>query len=340
MITSCNVSDVVDSGDPFSDEDSSSPSSPERQQESEEDQEEEQEQKKEVQYFVRSRENQQSDVTSRAVAGCVHRSFLLTDTHLHVTKVWPRSWDHQLAGLVMEHTFVPQVPHLLSMDLCGGAKRMLETPNAGGSSLWSEVMSFEILHLLFHVELLHTEMELEYVPCSKITDYSVRLYQHILGVSVTRAQKYRGTFGLEDARRLLERKLFGVVCSTRNVINTEWKRQFLHVFVEKPRYLLPLKQAYQEMPRDLRDNTICLFTVIPTHPPFPVGWLFWEKPHYTLPDPSVNSSVLPSCVPKKLLRKLRRQLALSSPSPPGSGEPLPVSPLPKKSPSSSCCDDD
>jgi len=71
------------------------------------------------------------------------------------------------------------------------ARKLLLSPNAGGSSEWSEAVSFELLRVLLGVDLLHTEMELEYTPGSKITDYSIRLFgQTIIGVSVTRALKF------------------------------------------------------------------------------------------------------------------------------------------------------
>lgn len=43
----------------------------------------------------------------------------------------------------------------------------------GGNSVWSEVMSYEILHANYGAKLLRTEMEIEYWPASKITDYSI-----------------------------------------------------------------------------------------------------------------------------------------------------------------------
>jgi len=57
-----------------------------------------------------------------------------------------------------------------------GSKKMLSIPNAGGNSVISEVISFEILKSAFKAKFLKTEMEIEYFPFgSKITDYTVEI---------------------------------------------------------------------------------------------------------------------------------------------------------------------
>ncbi len=82
-----------------------------------------------------------------------------------------------------------------------------------------------MLRLLLGAKLSRTEMELEYYPRGKITDYSVQLRGQQYGVSVTRALKYRGTFTRTDARKLLEKKLMGVLQSTRTVMDERWSKQ-------------------------------------------------------------------------------------------------------------------
>lgn len=82
------------------------------------------------------------------------------------------------------------------ITLCAGAKKVLYTPNAGGNSIWSEAVSFEVLTSLCRAVLHKTEMEIEYMPGSKITDYSVKVFGKDIGVSVTRAMKFskKGTY--------------------------------------------------------------------------------------------------------------------------------------------------
>ncbi len=109
------------------------------------------------------------------------------------------------------------------ISLTHGAQRVLGTPNAGGSSVWSEAISFEVLSFLCQAVLHKTEMEIEYMPGSKITDYSVKVMGRDLGVSVTRAMKFSkkgdALFTEEDATKLLSKKLTGVIESTKGVVS-------------------------------------------------------------------------------------------------------------------------
>ena len=95
--------------------------------------------------------------------------------------------------------------------LGAGSKRMLEVPNAGGNSVWSEALSMELLNNMYGAQLERTEMELEYEwQNCKITDYSVKMFGRTIGVSVTRALKFNGIFSEEDAFTLLKKKLEGI----------------------------------------------------------------------------------------------------------------------------------
>ena len=102
------------------------------------------------------------------------------------------------------------------------ATRMLRMPNAGGSSLASEALAFEMLARAFGASLERTELELKYRQGSQLTDFAIEVFGgYHLGVSVTRAYVWhqprtytRGDgkmlpAGLEiaDARRLLIKKL-------------------------------------------------------------------------------------------------------------------------------------
>lgn len=99
----------------------------------------------------------------------------------------------------------------------------MNTPNAGGNSVWSEVISHEVLSFLCRAVLHKTEMEIEYMPGSKITDYSVKVNGKDFGVSVTRAMKFSkkgdDIFTEEDAYKLLSKKLRGVNESTMGVVS-------------------------------------------------------------------------------------------------------------------------
>lgn len=112
-------------------------------------------------------------------------------------------------------------------------RRMLLQPNAGGTSVWSEVLSFEIMRAAYGAVLQRTEMEIEYDWMgSKKTDYSCSIDGvGVVAVSVTRALKHRGAFSRQDAYELLYKKLRCVQGSNQNVcVRHRWERQILHVW--------------------------------------------------------------------------------------------------------------
>ena len=157
------------------------------------------------------------------------------------------------------------------------ASRMLTIPNAGGSSLVSEVLAFELLARAFGASLERTELELAYTRGSKMTDFAIVLFGgYPLGVSVTRAYKWHGAqgqsrddlstncapSGLEpaEARRLLIKKLAGINSSSQNVQNYRWRKQLLLVWCFNHRDAMLLDRIYQELPASLRANTVLLLT--------------------------------------------------------------------------------
>jgi hypothetical protein len=170
----------------------------------------------------------------------------------------------------MVHNFHSNTVHAPERTvLSSDAIRMLDLPNAGGNSVWSEVISYETMRMLFNCRLARTEMEIAYFPYgSSITDYSVGVSISTdtvvhLGVSVTRAMAYRNEFTITDATRLLNKKLYGVINSTRCVMkDMRWRKQILHVWVQEP-YMIPLlMQAYHHhVDTELYANTLVVFTV-------------------------------------------------------------------------------
>ncbi|XP_012942785.1 AAC-rich mRNA clone AAC4 protein, partial [Aplysia californica] len=112
------------------------------------------------------------------------------------------------AGIVVTN-FLP-VRTMKAMQLTPGGNRILTVPNAGGSSEVSEVLSFELLSRCFNAKLTRTEMEVSYFPHGgSITDYVCQMCHVTVGVSVTRAMKFYGEYTLDDALRLLNKKLKG-----------------------------------------------------------------------------------------------------------------------------------
>lgn len=156
------------------------------------------------------------------------------------------------------------------LKLSESALRVLNTPNAGGNSVWSEVLSMEMLSMLYSAKLEKTEMELQYVMEGSITDYSVKMNGFVIGVSVTRAMKYRGVFSYEDALALLTKKMKGVMKSSENISEEhKWTKQVLHVWVQEPYMVALVEQAYAAL-TELHSNTLVQLTVCGEN----LGWIF------------------------------------------------------------------
>lgn len=163
---------------------------------------------------------------------------------------------------------------------------MLEE-NAGGQSELSEGFSFEILKRVFGAKLVKTEMAIRYWWNSwKKTDYSVRMNGLVIGVSVTRAMKYRGIFNRGDAEKLLRKKLFGINESTLGVLEQdEWQRQILHIwatdeYVERVLYGTFLDLLFTEP--DLVRNTIIMVTVTSS------WWIFYQDKYIKAKEKKVR----------------------------------------------------
>lgn len=151
------------------------------------------------------------------------------------------------------------------MNLSEKAEKIRRTPNAGGSSVESEVLSYELLHKAFGAMLLKTEMEIDYFPTGgSITDYTCKIFNNILGVSVTRAWKYQGEFEQEDAEKLLKKKLKGIIYATRNSVE-RWHKQILHIWTTSAKTANLLFNEYQKLSKDLTSDTVVLTTVVKSH---------------------------------------------------------------------------
>ncbi|KAL3888196.1 hypothetical protein ACJMK2_000573 [Sinanodonta woodiana] len=146
------------------------------------------------------------------------------------------------------------------MNLSVGALNIMKVPNAGGSSIISEVLSFELLQRCFQAKLYKTEMEVSYYPeGGSITDYVCDMFNTKIGVSVTRAIKFHGDYTHDDAEHLLTKKLKGIVQSSRNSLE-KWAKQILHVWAPDKHTANIVTQAYNKMHNDVKSNTVVIVT--------------------------------------------------------------------------------
>ncbi|XP_071505180.1 AAC-rich mRNA clone AAC4 protein-like [Diadema antillarum] len=148
------------------------------------------------------------------------------------------------------------------MNLSEMARRMKECPNAGGDSVESEVMSLELFHRCFGAKLLKTEMEIEYFPHGgSIVDYTCEMFGVSLGVSVTRAMKYKGDFEKEDAEKLLGKKLSGIANATQNALD-RWSKKVLHIWATSAKVADTLSSVYNDLSPQLRQDTVVMVTIV------------------------------------------------------------------------------
>eukprot|EP01118_Nematostelium_gracile_P001728 TRINITY_DN11807_c0_g1_i1.p1 TRINITY_DN11807_c0_g1~~TRINITY_DN11807_c0_g1_i1.p1 ORF type:complete len:398 (+),score=63.18 TRINITY_DN11807_c0_g1_i1:414-1607(+) len=181
-----------------------------------------------------------------------------------------------IAYNVFEPTSSPAVM-LSEENLSVGGLRMLREPNAGGSSVASEVLSYEMLRCCYGASLIATETQLQYEWGSKITDYSCSINGHVYGVSVTRLidfddlrKNFKSCFTEESIVKLLTKKLRGVLLSTAGVYEQfKWEKQILHVWATSHYARQALEDVYQNIDPELKANTLVLVSVAANSP-----WIF------------------------------------------------------------------
>jgi len=170
-------------------------------------------------------------------AGFCLRSPLPMVTRLFLHFDCPNSTEKSSYFMILEAPLLPATPMGLSMP----ARRVLEEPNAGGSSEMSEAWAYEALKLMLQAKLVATEMELQYLHhafprlCGGQgrTDFAVKMPHsgEIVGVSVTRAFAFRRSFEVEDAQYLLHKKLGRIQTSTSGCVGRwRWSRQILFIW--------------------------------------------------------------------------------------------------------------
>ena len=190
-----------------------------------------------------------------------------------------------------------------------GAK-LRDTPNAGGNSVRSEILSLEFLHRVWGAKLLATETQVNYYPPnSAITDYVCKFPDDtVIGVSVTRAFHYKGSsqFTSNDANRILKKKLIGAIKSTKAVLYPEFKKQILHIFCQSRSVLKLLISEYRKLRSDVKGNTVVLMTL------YVDQWLYNERapklPKKIKQKPKQNTTTPADLKPKQRKTRKRRNL--------------------------------
>jgi hypothetical protein len=150
------------------------------------------------------------------------------------------------------------------------AQQVRDKENAGGASIVSEVMSAEVLSVLYGAKNVRTEMEIEYLFSNwKIADFIVEMFDERVGVSVTRAMGYpdESTFDEEEALRLLNKKIVGLVLARNGVSDRDsFYKSVLHVFAQSERIAHLLHKQFNTLDETVKDNVVVICTVAERSP--------------------------------------------------------------------------
>jgi hypothetical protein len=130
-------------------------------------------------------------------------------------------------------------------DLTYDAWRSLIVDNAGGKSSVSEAVSIDYFIKNFGATRILVEKEVEYWIDYKMVDYICSINDQRIGVSVTRAMAVKtdpsgrhvvldlhpDKFTLDDAVRLLKKKLYGLIVSRNGVTKNHcFYKSILHIW--------------------------------------------------------------------------------------------------------------
>lgn len=148
--------------------------------------------------------------------------------------------------------------------LTEGGQEIIADGNAGGSSVLSEVIAFEVLARCAGAELVKTETEIEYtVAETKITDILVRIDGTRYGVSVARAVSFPfdQPYPQAEADRVLRKKLGDILISSANVAPADnWPKQILHVIAYAPEHVPVLRAAWEAIEPAVKADTVVYIT--------------------------------------------------------------------------------
>lgn len=145
------------------------------------------------------------------------------------------------------------------------ASKILNDENAGGNSEVSEMVSYDILYATLGAKLLASEMEIDYFPHgSKKTDYIIEYNKKVYGVSVCRGMTYKENepFDLGKAKHLINKKLNGVIWSSRNIDGYSIEKQIIHILCESNEIAELCEKVYfHHIDKNLLSNTVLIASI-------------------------------------------------------------------------------
>ncbi len=149
-------------------------------------------------------------------------------------------------------------------QLTPGGLAIVSVPNAGGSSVYSEVFAYEWLARCELAELIKTETGVVYDVEGKKIDILVGIDGRKVGVSVTRAVTFPfgDPYTLTAATTLFERKLDDIQLATAQVSAADrWTKQMLVTLAFDAQHAAVAMEAWAALDATTRDDTL-LVTVV------------------------------------------------------------------------------
>ena len=149
-------------------------------------------------------------------------------------------------------------------QLSAEGQAMIAKGNLGGSSLYSEIIAYEVLNRCDHAALVKTEAEIVYATQSKKTDILLAIDGEKVGVSVVRAMSFPegAPYPVTQAFTVLHGKLADILLSSASVAPEDaWKKQILAVIAQTPEHAAAIADAYAMLDATTKADTIVLVTV-------------------------------------------------------------------------------
>lgn len=173
---------------------------------------------------------------------------------------------HNTKPITTVNRFIPNFKDWdkIKKNLSIGGTKVFNDPNAGGNSIVSECLSYEVMSMMYGAKDVHSEMEVHYMCEWKICDYTVEIFGHRVGVSVTRAMHFLGeeSFTPESAVHLMQKKLYGLIMARNNACDRDtFFNCILHVWCQSERIAKLLCDAHKKLSGEYTDNVLVCCTV-------------------------------------------------------------------------------
>ena len=174
-------------------------------------------------------------------------SDMIVSTDLHNHQQLKHKLQNGQSGFFANELEIFQRPFLRAQY----GQKVIHEPNAGGNSIWSEVMSFELFGRLFNITQLKTEMQVRYnYENCPLADGTMMISDCNIGLSVTRAANWPSKDGFtdEDADNLLYKKMHGILFARNVAIKSDrWSTSLLHIWCQSIDIYHTIQSSYHRL---------------------------------------------------------------------------------------------